>query len=82
MIWTWWGVATERVLGQQRLAGRLGLAGIRRRVELAARLPNAPGPVLLVDDYIDSRWTMTVAAKVLREAGASAVLPFALAQRG
>ncbi|WP_133753311.1 RecQ family ATP-dependent DNA helicase [Naumannella halotolerans] len=50
--------------------------------ELAARLPNAPGPVLLVDDYIDSRWTMTVAAKVLREAGASAVLPFALAQRG
>ncbi|MGH3156000.1 MAG: recombinase RecQ, partial [Streptosporangiaceae bacterium] len=37
------------------------------------------GPVLLVDDRVDSGWTMTVAAKLLREAGARAVLPFALA---
>jgi ATP-dependent DNA helicase RecQ len=37
------------------------------------------GPVLLVDDQIDTGWTMTVAAKLLREAGASAVLPLALA---
>jgi ATP-dependent DNA helicase RecQ len=37
------------------------------------------GPVLLVDDRIETGWTMTVAAKVLREAGVSAVLPFALA---
>jgi ATP-dependent DNA helicase RecQ len=37
------------------------------------------GPVLLVDDRIDSGWTMTVAARLLREAGASAVLPLALA---
>ena len=37
------------------------------------------GPVLLVDDRIESGWTMTVAAKALREAGAPAVLPFALA---
>jgi ATP-dependent DNA helicase RecQ len=37
------------------------------------------GPILLVDDRIDTGWTMTVAAKVLREAGAPAVLPFALA---
>jgi len=40
------------------------------------------GPVLLVDDVIDSGWTATVAARALRRAGASAVLPFALAQRG
>jgi len=40
------------------------------------------GPVLLVDDVIDSGWTATVAARMLRRAGASAVLPFALAQRG
>lgn len=40
------------------------------------------GPVLLVDDVIDSGWTATVAARLLRRAGASAVLPFALAQRG
>ena len=35
------------------------------------------GPVLLVDDVIDSGWTMTVAARLLRRAGAAAVLPFA-----
>ena len=40
------------------------------------------GPVLLVDDLVDSRWTMTVAAHELRTAGATAVLPFALAVRG
>jgi ATP-dependent DNA helicase RecQ len=37
------------------------------------------GPVLLVDDRIETGWTMTVAAKLLRESGAPAVLPFALA---
>ena len=40
------------------------------------------GPILLVDDLVDSRWTLTIAAKALREAGADAVLPFALALRG
>ncbi|GAA1337836.1 RecQ family ATP-dependent DNA helicase [Arthrobacter roseus] len=38
-----------------------------------------PGPVLLVDDQADSRWTLTVAAKSLREAGGTSVLPFTLA---
>jgi ATP-dependent DNA helicase RecQ len=48
--------------------------------ELAGRLGEAGGaPVLLVDDLVDSRWTMTVAGRELRRAGASAVLPFALA---
>jgi ATP-dependent DNA helicase RecQ len=37
------------------------------------------GAVLLVDDQIDTGWTMTVGAKLLREAGASSVLPLALA---
>ncbi len=37
------------------------------------------GPVLLVDDVTDTGWTMTMAARVVREAGAPAVLPFALA---
>ena len=41
-----------------------------------------PGPVLLVDDVIDTGWTMTVAARILRRAGAGAVLPFALAAVG
>ena len=37
------------------------------------------GPVLLVDDLYDSGWTLTMAARVLRAAGAPDVLPFALA---
>jgi len=37
------------------------------------------GPVLLVDDMIDSRWTMTVAAYLLRSNGSGAVFPLALA---
>jgi ATP-dependent DNA helicase RecQ len=41
-----------------------------------------PGPVLLVDDVIDTGWTVTVAARILRRAGAGAVLPFALAAAG
>jgi ATP-dependent DNA helicase RecQ len=37
------------------------------------------GPVLLVDDVADTGWTLTMAARVLRRAGAREVLPFALA---
>ena len=37
------------------------------------------GPVLLVDDIVDSRWTFTVIATLLRRAGAGPVHPFALA---
>ena len=36
-------------------------------------------PVLLVDDRTDSGWTLTEAARVLREAGSGPVLPLALA---
>jgi ATP-dependent DNA helicase RecQ len=44
-----------------------------------AALAALAGPVLLVDDRIDTGWTMTVAARLLREAGATGVLPLALA---
>ncbi|HET6673117.1 MAG TPA: DEAD/DEAH box helicase [Agromyces sp.] len=40
------------------------------------------GGILLVDDQADSRWTLTVAARTLRQAGATGVLPFVLALRG
>jgi ATP-dependent DNA helicase RecQ len=40
------------------------------------------GPVLLVDDLVDTGWTMALAARELRRAGAPVVLPFALALRG
>ena len=41
--------------------------------------PVPPGPVLLVDDIVDSKWTLTVIGGKLREAGAGLVYPFALA---
>jgi ATP-dependent DNA helicase RecQ len=40
------------------------------------------GPVLLVDDMVDSRWTLTVAAWLLRSHGSSEVFPLALALTG
>ncbi len=40
------------------------------------------GPVLLVDDMVDSRWTLTVAAWLLRSRGSGEVLPLALALTG
>jgi ATP-dependent DNA helicase RecQ len=49
---------------------------------LASALAATPGPVLLIDDLVDSRWTITVAGRALRRAGAAAVLPFALAVVG
>ena len=50
--------------------------------ELQARLEQLDGaPILLVDDVIDTRWTMAVVARLLRRAGAGPVLPLALAQQ-
>ncbi|MFI0370954.1 RecQ family ATP-dependent DNA helicase [Actinomadura sp. 1N219] len=46
---------------------------------LAETLPNTPGPVLLVDDRVETGWTMTVATRLLRQSGAQATLPLALA---
>jgi len=37
------------------------------------------GPVLLVDDVVNSRWTLTVGSVLLRRAGSDKVYPFALA---
>jgi ATP-dependent DNA helicase RecQ len=49
---------------------------------LAISGPIPTGPCLLVDDMVDSRWTFTVAAWLLREHGAGPVFPLALAQTG
>ncbi|PFG38386.1 ATP-dependent DNA helicase RecQ [Georgenia soli] len=61
------------------------LAGVHRRLHLNLSGPAAAGlpgrSVVLVDDLTDSGWTLTVAARLLRRAGARAVLPFVLAQR-
>ncbi|HEY8720073.1 RecQ family ATP-dependent DNA helicase [Pengzhenrongella sp.] len=58
------------------------LAGVAKRLELDLSEQSAAGlpgrAVLLVDDRTDSGWTLTVAARLLRRAGASAVYPFVL----
>jgi ATP-dependent DNA helicase RecQ len=60
--------SAQRVLGLHRaLAGELASAG---------------GPVLLVDDLSDSGWTLAVAARLLRRAGAEGVFPLVLAVQG
>ncbi|GGG02608.1 ATP-dependent DNA helicase RecQ [Rhodococcoides trifolii] len=42
-------------------------------------LTGVEGPILLLDLLSDTGWTLTMAARALRHAGADAVLPFALA---
>jgi ATP-dependent DNA helicase RecQ len=74
-----WAVRDDSVpprAGQSNSAQRV--AAVRRRGGLQAEIP--PGAtVLLVDDQVATGWTLTVAATAIREAGAAAVLPLALA---
>ena len=46
-----------------------------RRFDLAVDQPLDGGPVLLIDDLVATGWTLTLAARALRAAGAGAVLP-------
>lgn len=39
-----------------------------------------PGPVLLVDDIVDSRWSLTIVGALLRRAGTDEVFPLALCE--
>jgi len=47
-------------------------------LSLAGSVPE--GPVLLIDDIIDSGWTLTLAGRLLREGGSGDVYPFTLAR--
>jgi len=63
----------KEMLNSHRQAGNLdGVFEVDRDT-----MPSAP--VLLVDDTVNSRWTITVIAALLREAGCPAVHPLALA---
>jgi ATP-dependent DNA helicase RecQ len=70
-------------IGQAGGNSAFRLAGVWERLvvgdEMRGGLVRLNGPVLLVDDLADSRWTIAVAGRALRLAGASAVLPFTLA---
>jgi ATP-dependent DNA helicase RecQ len=78
-------VAGQEQPGRHDVNSAMRLAGVARRLQLQlgeGALRGLPGrTVLLVDDYTDSGWTMTVAARLLREAGAAAVYPFVLGVR-
>lgn len=56
-----------------------------RNIDASLSLNGQPiphGPVLLVDDMVDSRWTLTVSAWLLRKNGSGEVFPMALSQTG
>jgi ATP-dependent DNA helicase RecQ len=79
------GYATLEGPGPRRHNSAQRLASLWRSLIIPGDLREAlekaafDGPVLLIDDQIDTGWTMTVAAALLRDAGAPAVLPLALA---
>src|SRR6185312_3622840 len=63
--------------GAQRLRAIYGTFKIPN--EMRAVLPESAGkPILLVDDMMDSGWTMTMITYLLREAGAGPIYPFVL----
>ena len=72
------GPGARRHNSAQRLASLWPALTVPGELRDALQAHDA-GPVLLVDDQIDTGWTMTVAALRLREAGAPGVLPLALA---
>lgn len=76
--------AAERMPSRSNSAQRLrALEGaLTVPAELAGALAAMPGPVLLVDDTTESGWTLAVSARLLRRAGAQAVLPLVLAVEG
>jgi ATP-dependent DNA helicase RecQ len=71
--------------GRHDVNSAMRLAAVGRRPERQLTDPalrGLPGrAVLLVDDWTESGWTLTVAARLLRQAGAGRVLPFVLGVR-
>ncbi|MER6558340.1 RecQ family ATP-dependent DNA helicase [Streptomyces sp. NPDC001027] len=72
--------AARRSNSAQRVRALSGAFAVSE--ELAEALAGSPGPVLLVDDFTDSGWTLAVAARLLRRAGGGDVLPLVLATAG
>ena len=62
------------------IASGARVAALRQALALRPGVVLAHGPLLLIDARYRSGWSMTVAAALLREAGATAVLPLVLHQ--
>jgi len=67
----------SRTNSAQRVRALHGTLGVDARQRAA--LHEGEHVVLLLDDLVDSGWTMALAARELRHAGAAAVLPLAFA---
>ncbi len=78
LVARWEIVDPDVAPGQGAANSAQRVAAIGRRFDLAVDHPLDGGPVLLVDDLVSTGWTLTLAARALREAGASAVLPLTL----
>ncbi|QVQ52008.1 ATP-dependent DNA helicase RecQ [Spiractinospora alimapuensis] len=70
--------------GARRHNSAQRLASVCQSLRLGDEIPDAlrdtsSGPLLLVDDYTESGWTLTTATALLRGAGAPEVLPLVLA---
>jgi phosphoribosylpyrophosphate synthetase len=73
--------------GQQAESGRscLEIVGLQSKKEQSTARSRSThpryraGPVLLIDDMVDSKWTLTVAGYLLTTHGSGPVFPLALA---
>lgn len=70
----------DRAPGPHDVNSAQRLASVVARLRLPEGLAVEGRRVLLVDDRTDSGWTLTHAARLLRQSGATAVLPLVLAQ--
>ncbi|GGZ82953.1 RecQ family ATP-dependent DNA helicase [Streptomyces bluensis] len=71
------GLSLPRSNSAQRLRALGGALVVPPSLSEALRA--AGGPVLLIDDLTETGWTLAVAARLLRRAGAGPVLPLVLA---
>ncbi len=78
LVARWQIVDPDVAPGQGSANSAQRVAAVGRRFDLAVDQPLDGGPVLLVDDLVATGWTVTLAARALRAAGAGAVLPLAL----
>ncbi|MBC9732300.1 RecQ family ATP-dependent DNA helicase [Nocardioides marmotae] len=81
VVGTWAVVDPDVAPGQGAMNSAQRVAAVGRRSALHADVPEG-ARVLLVDDRSDTGWSLTLAARALRRAGAAEVLPLVLAVTG
>ncbi|MEQ8842365.1 MAG: RecQ family ATP-dependent DNA helicase [Acidimicrobiales bacterium] len=75
-------VISRRRLAEPQADMRNSASQVRNVWDVFAVEGAQQGSCLLVDDLIDSKWTVTVVARALRRAGCAQVVPVALATTG